>query len=532
MRVIVKFLITTALLLTSLPLTVWAGEGNLKLGYVYLDEDGNKSVYNSSFNLYEGAALSLERFRHDFQNGLHLTANLQNITLNNRNLAVGLNKYGQFGIQVHHEKYRRPYSFAGDASTVRHRTGGTVWFYPQRFVKIFAGGDFTHKEGDDLSYFAGTSGLPMSFKYNQVTYKGGVQLNYYGRMLRAEYSGANFTDDLRENRDLQRSTVRLLAQMPVPRYEWVILSGGFQHFENKRKDTDFKFSANTVWGSALAKFPAGFSAKYAFKLDRASSDSDLVATDNLLSAVYVSYDRVGIVRLTAGYQYGANDDLEDKVQSNSMYLSGWVQPVTALQFQGEVGVRAEDVKEGSRLLGDEDWNRYKYGATVKDASIGSLTLSGESKRRKNDDIGDKVDFDRYAADGRIFAGKNASMNLPLVRKATLKSLSAGYSYTKGKYTNPEQQFEFADHIVYGEVKVSLSDKFIAGHRFTYYRSQKDLDVESFKLRFSGEYLLTDDFGIEVIYRVQNFDDYTVRLPYDQYYTANIVEVNISKGLKF
>ena len=115
----------------------------------------------------------------------------------------------------------------------------------------------------------------------------------------------------------------------------------------------------------------------------------------------------------------------------------------------------------------------------------------------------------------------------------LQSIIAGYSFTEGLYTNSTDAFDFADHTVHGSVSLLMAERFELGHRFVYYRSQRDLDVESFRLTFSGRIEIANGFGVEAIYRIHNFDDLAMlTLPYDQYYTANIVEFNLTKNFSY
>jgi len=71
--------------------------------------------------------------------------------------------------------------------------------------------------------------------------------------------------------------------------------------------------------------------------------------------------------------------------------------------------------------------------------------------------------------------------------------------------------------------------FTPGLGVTYYRSQRDLDVESFILRFKLAYGFYSGYRIEIKYDVHNFDDF---LFLDRYYTANIVEINLIKNISF
>jgi hypothetical protein len=506
--------------------------GQLKLGYIYLDDDGNRSVDRSTFNLYEGASLSLERFRYRFGDNWRLNANLRNLTLNNRNLSIGLDRPGLFGVSLDHHKYRRVYSFAGDHATKRDATGISAWFYPHEYVKLFASGSYMQKRGEQVPLFDVTSRPePTSFDYAQTKLRGGVQFDYQGRSLRAEYRAVDYQDELNTARDQQRSLVQLRGYVPLPRLERVIVNGGFQHFESKYTDSDFTFSANTVWAGGLADLPHGFWLRYHFKFDRASSDSDLIATDNISNLGYVGYEIPGLLRASIGYQDHINDDFEDEIRGSSLFASGWLQPLPFLELKGEYGDRSEDIEDGERLLGEQDQMRHRYSLRLKNKDWGSLSLHGESLERENQQLGSEVDFDRYSADMLLLGSDRLRFDLPILKWIQLIHVSGGYSYAEGLYTNNTSEFEFVSHTVTGAIWLSVADKARLGHTLVYYRSEEDLDVESFRLRFEGEVELTAGFGLEAVYRVHNFDNLTRPvLPYDQYYTTNIVELNLTKSL--
>jgi len=72
-------------------------------------------------------------------------------------------------------------------------------------------------------------------------------------------------------------------------------------------------------------------------------------------------------------------------------------------------------------------------------------------------------------------------------------------------------------------------EFQFGFGCTYVRSREDLDIENFSLKFSGNYIFSKVNKIEVIYTVQNYDDFNDPSPvYSRYYTANIVEISLSR----
>lgn len=529
---VILFLLVVAL---AAPATQAAGfEGRLKLGYVYLDDDGNRSVDHTSYNLYEGGSIGLENMRYRFENGLRLRGNISHLTMNNRNLSLGLDKAGLFGLSVGHHKYRRIYSFEGDKATKRHRTTADFWLRPHRYIKLFAGGSYTQKQGDMLPLFEYYEPTPESFDYSQVRFNGGLQANYEGRTVRAEYRTINYSDEYSSMRDQQRQLMQVQAQLPLPRFEWIMVTGGFRHFESKYKDSDFTFSANTGWVSGLAQLPQGFSARYHFKFDRASSDSDFVATDNLSNAFYLGYQMPGKLRLTAGYQTDVNDDFEDEVRGDGFYLAAWAEPAPFVEVRGEYGSRKEELEEGQRLLGDQETKRHKFAVKLKGSRWGSVTFRGEGRERDNEQLGSNVEFTRFGGDLTLLGSKQTEITCPVTgKKIRLQSLVGGYSYTEGHYTNPTREFDFEDHTIHAAVNLLVAERLELGHQFVYYRSKRDLDIESIRLVFSGHLLLGSGFGVEAIYRVHNFDDLAMlTLPYDQYYTANIVEFNLTKDFSY
>jgi len=493
------------------------GGGEMKIGYIVLDEEGNRSANFSTYNQYEGVGVSLENFRYNFDSGVRVKADLKNVSLKNRNLSLGLDKPGTFGLRVRNSQYRRIYNFDGDSNTRRDQIGGTLWFQPHRTLRLFGGGSYIGTSGSMTDLFnTGLVVSPEKVDYNQTSYKAGIRFNYEGRMFQAEYRSIDYNDKENSDRDQRRFHIRLNALTPVPQYEWVILSGGFRHFETEYDATKFRISSNTAWAGGLVNLPENFSVKYSFIFDRTSSDSDFVATDNLTHTLYLSHLWPRLAEVTVGYQNHINDDFEDEVSGNSFYVGGWLKPAARFEFRGEFGISAEEVTEGSRLLGDEDRTRFRLSAKYRNPDYGALRLKLEGKHRKNDQLGTEADFIRMGTDVDL-------------SPCPYSQFSGGYSYSTGDYQNVEEEFEFTDHVLHGEVNSREYKGLTAGFGGLYYRSKRDLDVESFSLRFTGSYRLMQVYRIEAIYNVHNFDDFLVR---DQYYTANIVEINLSKEFSF
>lgn len=491
--------------------------GEVKLGYVYTDEKGNLGVYQPTYNLYDGVAVSVEGFRYQFANGIRLTADLKNITLDNRQFRAGVTRNGLFGLNLSGVQYRRTYNFAGRSSTRRDQFGGQVWLKPLRQVKLYGGYALTNKKGELVEWFnPGNLTTARATDYRHHRYHFGAQVNHLGGMVRAEYGQADFNDQLTGANDRQTRRYKVIAVTPLPKYRNVQLNGGFQHFENEIDTLERELSANTVWGGARLLINGGYSLKYSFIFDRAQNTGELVATDNITQAFYAGKTWVGRGAVTLGYRYKINDNYFDEAETRGYYATGWLRPISLLTLKGEFGSQKEEVLEGATLTGDEDLTRYSLAATYKCNRGGRLRLKYDNKQQKNSDIGSTADFRRLAAD-------------VVSPTCALGQVTGSYSLIQGDYQNRDSEFEFTDHLLGGSWSSPVYHQLQVGIEGSYYRSQRDLDSESFSLRLTGHYAFIEGYRLEVTYAVHNFDDLLV---YDGYYTANIVGIYLSKNLSF
>jgi hypothetical protein len=266
-------------------------------------------------------------------------------------------------------------------------------------------------------------------------------------------------------------------------------------------------------GGGVYKFMENARLEYVARLNRAGSSDDLVETDNLAHMVYLSFSNPPSFGATAGYQYHVNDDFEDAVVSNSFYFGGWLAPTDKVKFKFEQGFRAEEVDDGSRLVGDEERSRTKVYGTYKGSDQFALKAGFELKSRENEDLGTSADYDRIYVE-------------PTIAGLGFFRLSGGYSYSTGEYKNTVSRFEFRSHQVYGNADITPSEKLSGGFGITYFKNEEDLDAEATNLLFRAMYNFTRTQKAELIYRVYNFDDFLFS---DKYYTGNIVEFNLIKS---
>ncbi len=492
--------------------------GTVKLGYIYIDDEGNRGVQQPTYNLYEGAALSLEKMSYRFDNGVRLFGDLRNVTLNNRNIRVGAARSGHFGFTFKNSQYRRVYGFDGESFTRRRQTFGQLWVQPLRWLRLSGGYGRIDKHGETVDLIEPPGVSPIrSLDYSQNVFNFDARLQYERKLAEVTYRTSDFTDDIDNINDRKSQRIRAIAVTPLPYYQNILLNAGFQRFENKIEDRSDTLTANTVWGGARWFYGDGYSLKYSFIFDRARRTGDLSATDNIAHAVYIGKKWLGRAAVTLGYQHHINDDIADALSSNSYYFSGWLRVLPRVTLKAGLGFELTEVNEGRTLTGDRDLTRLR-GSVEYQLDHGSIRMKVANKETENEDIGTSADYLDISTDGFYQVNKYGEIR-------------ASYSYREGDYDNTESSFSFHEHVVTGDFLTAAYRHLQVGFGGMYMRSKRDLDVESFQVSFTGIYSLSRGYKVEAVYSAFNFDNFDDPSPiYSQYYTSNIVEVSVSKGL--
>ncbi len=493
-------------------------DGTIKAGYVFVDTEGNKGVNQNTFNLYQGLDLSLERFSYRFDNGLNLAANIQNVAQRSRNLALSATKSGQWGVGFNHNGYRRPYDFNGDIETKRYRSNGQLWWRATPWAKFYGGLGVLKKSGDMLNLFepemdASANGID----YSLWSYHGGVTVQRDRKVAQVEFRRSTFTDEIDFNND--RSTVRFRASgsMPIPDYEDLTVNAGYQFYRNafeRRIDT---LKAHTFWGGARFANRDGYLVRYSFIFDRARRTGDLTDADNITHAVYIGKSWLRKGGVTVGYRYRMNDDALDELTGNGYFVTAWLRPVEDFSLKAGYGSDEMDVDAGRTLTGKTERSRGWVSARYL-SEYGWVRVKVQNRQTDNEDIGSSADFTRFATD--------LSVELSKYGTAT-----GSYSYGTGEYKNSAGEFEYNEHIINGDITSKEYRNFTFGFGGMYLRSQRDLNVESFSVRFSGRYRFESGLGLEFEYSSHNFDNLDDASPiYSEYYTDNVVRIGLSYDL--
>lgn len=516
MTIQLGFVVTLMLLMTVTALGS-GGQGEVKVGYVFTDEEGNLGVNQETYNTYEGPAVSLNNFNYLTDAGFSIGADLTNITLNNRNLRFSAGKSGLFQVTAINNQYRRTYDFEGTQFTRRSYSAVQAHFTPIRHLKVFGGFNYTDKHGKNYE-IVGPVADTFTYRtdYEHTVYNVGAQgFCPYGN-LRLEFRRFDFFDDVDFTRDRKADAFDLNFFSNIPKYHWITLAAGYHHRLDKMYDYTVDLKTNQVWGATKIYLPQKLVFDYRLLYGKTTQTAANVLTKNWVHTVTVgkAWARKGGLRV--GYESRLADNDIDRTESDGFLGSAWYQ-VSRLRFKGQFATRSKEVTTGSTLVGDEDYSRYLLSALYTSDKWGNMGVRYESRVRKNDDINSIVDYSVLCT------------QLNLVEK-NYGQLSFSYSYYLGKYENRSDMlsYEFADNVLTAEIMPNHYRGWDLSLGATYYRSHRDQDIEKFAFNAGLSYEFLAGHHIEGKYNVFSYDDFLVR---DNYYTGNIVEINIIKDLK-
>lgn len=547
-RLTLVVLAALALILFGMNVLAAEGSGSVKVGFTSVDEEGNLSVDQSSYNLYEGLGLSLSDWNYAFDNGVGLHADFQNLTLNNRVMDLQLGKPGLFKFNGNNSQYRRFYNIDGTVFTRRNNTNLRLSFNPAKQVELFGGFNLVDRHGADELMPQSNYGpevldtLPRLIDYKQSRFTGGIKWDNKRSMVRAFYRATTFDDATEADNDRTGSELNLVASTIVPNYDWILLSGGYVMRDSKLDNLEAELKTHQGWGGARFNFPDQFVVEYRMTYGWAERTSEEDRTvDNIyqLFSIGKNFKRIGGIR--AGYEMRTQDDFIQKVTSSGFLFEGWLKPTDKLSFNGMFTTRSEETDEGRRLLGDLDVTRHQFTASYTDPTWGRFKVRWQQRTRENDPL-----FTEGLTSGIGLTTPEASeVNTKVeynsltpeltLRRADLGSLTVTYSLITGSFENVQDSvdYEFRDHVISGTVAPRSVGPLAVDFTATYFSSKRDNDIEKFSIEIGGKYTFIKNHHLDVRYTAINFDDYkTLGGNYTQYYTGNIISVNLIKDLSF
>lgn len=486
------------------------GQGRVRLGYVLLEEDGNRSVYQEAYNIYEGGSVSFEDVWYTTDGGLRLRANLRNVSLENRNLTFSLDKSKKFSASFYDNKYRRIYQ-AGGGGMKRESLGGRFSVSPVGEIKLYADFGLTNKRGETYTVYEPlTDPAIAATDYRHGSFTLGAEGYRFGGNFLVEYQAVDFRDRAREENDRTADVLRLRGTLPLPSYENVIVSGGYNYRQDELEGTAVKLRTDMGWGAAKAYLPREFLVDYRLVYAFTKHKGTGRGTESVFNTVALSktWERRAGARL--GYDNRWTSDRVDRRSSDGVLFNGWYNHAGRVFLRALGGVRRDDDEKCATLIGDQDYTRYQMTAKYAGPKLGDLSLQYQSRDRKREELGTRVDYDAFAAE------YGAS-------RARYGRLTLSYAYYLGKFQNLDGSFGFSDHVVTARVLPASFGDVTLSFGGVYFNSRRDLDIEKFGLDVGVVYALPRDFAVEAKYARYDYQDFQVS---GDEYASDVVELYV------
>lgn len=496
----------------------WAGQwdATVKLGGIVLDEEGDKSAVQETYNIHDGFNLSEIHLTGSLNPQHYFTLSLREVNLDARQGDLVYRMPGMVRFNAHFDQHRQVFDPARAVTSDRKdwRFGATVT--PLKWLDFNAGLNYQTREGDRLSYPAGTvSNLGSKYDYALVTGNVGAEARYGKRGLAVNYRFTDYSDELSEVTDRQGQVVSARVHMPCFFYDkWThMLRGSLGKRELKNGDLDYELSTFAYTG--VIRPIHAFQFRYNFDAERVDDKSTELKTDRIENNFDLTYfNRVG--RIYGGYGYETNDDDKTLTSYNSWRAGIALRPDKHFMLKAHYAGRVKEDKEDLTLLRDVEAHRFRGDVEVR--PIDWISVGGGYSIRKRDypDIDVSADGQMARAYGRL-------------DYADWGSVTGEYTYSLDDYDDLAAGFEAESNIYTTRLDFDrIQDLNLAGG-LTYVEVRRDLDIQKYFFFLEGMYTVLDDYHLEVKYNRYEYDDFILL---DRYYTANVVWINVAYDLHF
>jgi len=488
--------------------------GTVRVSGIFIDEEGNRAVDPFTQNLYKGVALSLLNFSAVSANGLRFTADARNLSLSNRDIALGLGKSARWKAAFSERQSRRVYTFNGDRFTRRDMYAGSFWGQVNDYIRVFADLGQTVRRGDiarGLDPSAPEALIPADYTHSHYT--GGVKFGHERSMLELSYRESVYDDGPAASADQNGRRYRGSFAIPAPRYDRWNVNGGFTRFERAFRQRADSIFSNAAWGGLRYHDKNGFTAKYSFAFDRTRRTGDLVATDNIQNAITFAKNWSKDGGATLGVRYASVDDISNDLRTTGVFGQTWIKLGERTTAQGGFGDEQTAVEKGHPLTGERSATRIFASLTHREKHFSGKARI-ENRVTNNDDIGSKSAFDRYGLDVSVSHLEYGELRL-------------AYDYRDGSYSYQYEKYNLQDHSLNGDFTSVEIKRMWAGASGSYTRSRKSSDAESFYLTLWWKTKMDNQRYLELAYTAYNHDQYDDPAPlYRRYYTANVAQLSL------
>jgi hypothetical protein len=515
-----KTLLTVSIA-TAVPLiasAVRAGwDGTLKLGGIVLDEEGDRSAVQETYNIHDGFSVSEVRLAGTPSADTYLMLDLREINLDSRKGRFLFRRPNLFRLTGSYDQHRQVFDPGRGVNSDRKDLDLGARVTPVEWLGLSGSFNYMKRDGNRVP-FPGSDGavlgtetesaLGTAYDYSMRSGWASAEVRKDRRGAAVDYRGTDFTEDLNPGADRTGNVVSARVWTPDVLYERMTHFLRAAYGVSKLADT-IDYTLSSLQYTGVARPVSELQLKYGFDAQRVDHETTGLKTDRFVHNVDATfYHKDG--NASGGYSYETNDD-DRRLTSYHSWRAGAV--LRGDRHTVRVRYAGREKKDTEELTLLKDVEASRIAADVEVRPWEDLTMG----------VGLKVRDREFPDIGVESRGKTLRGNVGYTHPGW-GGVSGTYTYTEDEYTDLAAGYDVKSHVVTARADLDRIPSTRLSGGVTYLDVGKDLDIEKSILFVEGSYTVADDLHLEVKYNVYNYDDYVIL---DRYYTANAVWFNVA-----
>ena len=497
--------------------SVW--EGRIRMGGTLIDDTGDKSIMQDTYNLYEGFSLSSLYLKGQTNPFTHLLLDLTDVNLGDRRGRLDFRRVGALHLESTYAESRYVFDASGNIDARRRNSQNTLTYTPARWLWLSGDYNLQTRTGDRIPLNPGPPGwLGTAYDSKLNRWRGEAQMRAAsGIGGTVAYDGVRQNDALDDRRERSGYVVSANLQLPHLLVQRLtnIVRGAVGRSELPY--SGLGFDLKNIQYTGLLDATRWSRIKYRFYASSIDDEATRMRTDNFIHDVDVSA-RWRRALASAGYGWEALDD--DHAITTSQTWRGALSLSTAEnKVSGRVAYSARntDDEEATTLIKDREFARLDVRLDARPKPAFSLGGRVANRDRTMPDISSEANgwtgtayttwrYEHFGDKG-VIAG----------------DLGADYTYADDDFDTTTGHEQVISHAATARLNITFHDRIDTQASVTYFKAGEDLDIRKSIVSVGLGYHFKNGFSADARYNAYNYDDYLVLA---RYYTANVVWLNV------
>jgi hypothetical protein len=497
--------------------SVW--EGRVRVGGILIDETGDRSVMQETYNVFEGVSLSSLYLKGHSNPRTHLLLDLTDVNLGDRRGRLDFRQVGVLHLSSTYAENRYVFDPAGNIDSRRRNSQNTLTYTPNQWLWLSGDYNLQTRTGDRAPLLPGPPGwLGTAYDSKLHRWRGEAQMRAQsGIGGTVAYDGVKQDDVLDARRERSGYVVSAIVQVPhiVVQKLTHVVRGAIGRSELPY--SGLGFDLKNIQYTGLFDATRWARLKYRFYASSIDDEATRMRTDNFIHDADVNV-RWRRALASAGYGWEALDD--DHAVTTSQTWRGALSlsaPDNKVSGRVAYSARNTDDEEATTLIKDQELARLDVRLDARPKPTFSLGGRVANRDRRMPDISSE-------ANGWIATAYSTWRYEHFGDKGVIAGdIGADYTYADDDFDTTTGHEQVISHAATARLNITFHDHIDTQASVTYFKAGEDLDIRKSILSFGLGYHFKNGFSADARYNAYNYDDYLV---ITRYYTANVVWLNV------